>query len=177
VDTTKKMTVITQFVTDDNTDTGTLKEIKRFYMQDGRVIPNPTVTIGGMTYNSITQETCDNQKKTWKEPNDFGKAGGMKNMGEALRRGMTLVMSIWDDHDVNMLWLDSIFPLDQRGQPGAARGRCSTDSGKPEDVESQYPNSKVIFSEVKYGPINSTFPHYQLDEQEKMEELELEILE
>jgi len=177
VDTTKKMTVVTQFLTSDGSDQGTLSEIKRFYMQDGRVIPNPTVTIGGKTYNSITEETCDSQKTTWNETNSFKSKGGMKNMGEALKRGMTLVMSIWDDHAVDMLWLDSIYPLDKRRQPGAARGRCSTDSGKPEDVEKQFPNSKVVFSSVKYGPINSTFPHYKLDEQEKLKELELEVLE
>jgi len=171
------MTVVTQFLTHNGQDTGDLSEIKRFYMQDGKVIPNPTVTIGGMTYNSITQATCDNQKKTWNETNSYSAKGGMKNMGEALRRGMTLVMSIWDDHDVNMLWLDSNYPLDKIGQPGNARGRCSTDSGKPEDVEKQFPNSKVIFSEVKYGPINSTFPHYKLAEQEEMEKLEIDFLE
>ena len=33
--------------------------------------------------------------------------------GEALGRGMVLVMSLWDDHDSNMLWLDSDFPLDR----------------------------------------------------------------
>jgi cellulose 1,4-beta-cellobiosidase len=129
------MTVVTQFITNDGSDHGTLSEIKRFYMQDGRVIPNPTVTVGDKTFNSMTQENCDSQKQTFGEKNSFSAKGGMQNMGEALRRGMTLVMSIWDDHDANMLWLDSDYPLDQRGQPGNARGRCSTDSGKPEDVE------------------------------------------
>jgi len=28
-------------------------------------------------------------------------------MGEAMRRGMTLIMSIWDDHAADMNWLDS----------------------------------------------------------------------
>ena len=28
-------------------------------------------------------------------------------------RGMVLVMSLWDDHDANMLWLDSDYPLDR----------------------------------------------------------------
>jgi len=55
---------------------------------------------------------------------------------------MTLVMSLWDDHAVDMLWLDSIYPPTDEGKPGAARGRCSTDSGKPE--ERQFPNSKVV---------------------------------
>jgi cellulose 1,4-beta-cellobiosidase len=40
-------------------------------------------------------------------------------MGEALRRGLVLVMSIWDDHDANMLWLDSDYPLNKpRTNPG-----------------------------------------------------------
>merc|ERR1719334_1350909 len=28
-------------------------------------------------------------------------------------RGHVLVMSMWDDHDANMLWLDSDYPLDK----------------------------------------------------------------
>lgn len=159
------MTVITQFLTDDGTDSGTLSEIKRYYLQNGKMIPNPTVTVGGKTYNSITQDTCDSQKAFWNETNSFKSRGGMQNMGEALGRGMVLVMSIWDDHDVDMLWLDSDYPVDQQGKPGNARGRCSTDSGKPSDVEREYPDSKVQFSNIKHGAINSTFPHYLFDEQ------------
>jgi cellulose 1,4-beta-cellobiosidase len=34
-------------------------------------------------------------------------------------RGMVLVLSLWDDHDVNMLWLDSDYPLDKPNtEPG-----------------------------------------------------------
>jgi cellulose 1,4-beta-cellobiosidase len=40
VDTSKPITVVTQFITDDGTDTGTLSQIKRFYVQGGKVIPN-----------------------------------------------------------------------------------------------------------------------------------------
>jgi len=40
VDTSKPITVVTQFITADGTDTGTLKSIHRFYVQDGKVIPN-----------------------------------------------------------------------------------------------------------------------------------------
>jgi cellulose 1,4-beta-cellobiosidase len=49
---------------------------------------------------------------------------------------MVLVMSIWDDHEANMLWLDSDYPLDKdRNLPGIQRGSCATTSGKPTDVE------------------------------------------
>ena len=36
VDTTSPFTVVTQFITDDGTTTGTLSEIKRFYVQNGK---------------------------------------------------------------------------------------------------------------------------------------------
>ena len=38
-----------------------------------------------------------------------------------------------------------------------ARGSCSTDSGKPEDVENNYPDASVVFSNIKYGDIDSTY--------------------
>lgn len=79
-------------------------------------------------------------------------------MGEAIGRGMTLVMSIWDDHDANMLWLDSNYPLDKpASDPGIARGPCPTTSGVPKDIEANAPKSHIIWSNIKYGDINSTF--------------------
>merc|ERR1711913_94372 len=45
-------------------------------------------------------------------------------------------MSMWDDHDANMLWLDSNFPLDKDpSEPGVNRGPCPEDSGVPADME------------------------------------------
>ena len=78
-------------------------------------------------------------------------------MGEAMRSGMVLVLSLWDDHEANMLWLDSDYPLDQDPKnPGVKRGPCARDSGKPWDVERLYANSYVDFSNVKFGNIGST---------------------
>jgi cellulose 1,4-beta-cellobiosidase len=37
--------------------------------------------------------------------------GGLKRFGKALDNGMVLVLSLWDDHEANMLWLDSDYPL------------------------------------------------------------------
>ncbi|KAL5480267.1 CBH1_1 [Sanghuangporus weigelae] len=52
--------------------------------------------------------------------------------------------------DSNWRWLHDI--------SGYTTGNnCSTSSGVPEDVESQSPNSQVVFSNIKYGPIGSTF--------------------
>ena len=42
------MTVVTQFHTDDGTDNGELVEIRRLYVQDGRVIENSITQWDGM---------------------------------------------------------------------------------------------------------------------------------
>lgn len=153
VDTTKKVTVVTQFLTDAS---GNLSEIKRFYAQNGKVIPNSESTIAGVPGNSITQDYCDAQKLAFGDEGDFNRKGGLAQMGKALAGDMVLVMSVWDDHASNMLWLDSTFPVDKAGVPGAERGACATTSGVPADVEAQVPNSNVVFSNIKFGPIGST---------------------
>merc|ERR1711982_149479 len=81
--------------------------------------------------------------------------GGLGQIEKAIDAGVVLVMSLWDDHYANMLWLDSTYPVDS-SDPGAARGTCGTDSGVPADVESQHPDSHVLFSDIKFGPIGST---------------------
>ncbi len=43
IDTTQKITVVTQFLTSDGTDNGDLKEVRRFYVQNGQVIQNSKV--------------------------------------------------------------------------------------------------------------------------------------
>ncbi|KAB5571891.1 cellulose 1,4-beta-cellobiosidase [Coniochaeta sp. 2T2.1] len=153
VDTSSKFTVVTQFLTGSD---GNLSEIKRFYVQNGKVIPNSQSKIAGVSGNSITTDFCSKQKTAFGDTNVFAQKGGLAKMGDALKAGMVLVMSIWDDHAVNMLWLDSTYPTDST-KPGAARGSCPTTSGVPADVEAQVPNSNVIYSNVKFGPINSTF--------------------
>ncbi|KAF9563852.1 cellobiohydrolase I [Agrocybe pediades] len=157
VDTKKKMTVVTQFITNDGTANGRLVEIRRIYIQDGKVIQNSKTNIPGMdAYDSITDDYCVDQKTAFGDVDSFNLKGGMKGMEDGLRNGMVLSLSIWDDHHSNMLWLDSTYPTDST-KPGAARGSCATDSGKPSDIESSIPNSSVTFSNIKIGDIGSTF--------------------
>jgi cellulose 1,4-beta-cellobiosidase len=161
VNTAQPFTVVTQFITSDGTDNGDLTEIRRIYVQNGKVIPNSKANFPGLKdYSSISDQFCQDQKNLFKDHNDFALKGGLKTLGAALDRGMVLVMSLWDDHSVYMLWLDSNYPVNQPPSlPGIARGPCATSSGRPTDVESQYPNSNVKFSNIKYGPIGSTYPH------------------
>jgi cellulose 1,4-beta-cellobiosidase len=70
---------------------------------------------------------------------------------------MVLVLSLWNDQAVHMLWLDSSYPPDKSpSAPGVTRGICPTSSGAPDQVENQYPNAYVTYSNIKYGEIGST---------------------
>lgn len=55
-----------------------------------------------------------------------------------------------------MLWLDSTYPPEKEGEPGAARGPCGQDTGVPSEVEQQYASAKVVWSNIRFGPIGST---------------------
>ncbi|OCL10905.1 glycoside hydrolase family 7 protein [Glonium stellatum] len=153
VDTSSKFTVVTQFI-----GSGANLEIKRYYVQNGKLIPNSQSQIAGVTGNSITTAFCDAQKAAFGDTYTFKDKGGMANMASALSAGMVLVMSLWDDHYANMLWLDSTYPTTKDATtPGIARGSCATSSGVPADLESGSASSSVTYSNIKFGPINSTF--------------------
>merc|ERR1712232_1092594 len=46
IDTTKTLRSVTQFITDDGTDTGSLIEVRRFYRQGETVIHTPSISVG-----------------------------------------------------------------------------------------------------------------------------------
>lgn len=155
VDTSKPFTVVTQFLTSDSTDTGDLSEIRRFYVQDGKQIETPKLSVGGTTADSITDDFCTANKKETGDKDEFGIRGGLKQMGKALERGMVLVMSLWDDGAAHMLWLDSVYPPGST-VPGADRGPCDPSSGDPTECRSKYPDATVKYGNVKVGTLGST---------------------
>lgn len=159
VNTDSVFTVVTQFLTDDGTTSGTLSAIKRIYVQNGKVIQQSKTNVNGITStNEITDAFCNQQKEVTGDTNEFEKLGGLANMGDAMDDGMVLVLSIWDDYAANMLWLDSDYPTtSSASDPGVARGTCATDSGVPATVNSESPNAHVIFSNIKFGTLNSTY--------------------
>ena len=66
VDTTKPIKVVTQFITVDNTDSGELLKIERFYVQNGKKIAFPSTNVSGLgPYNDITNVNCGNQKRVF----------------------------------------------------------------------------------------------------------------
>lgn len=69
---------------------------------------------------------------------------------------LTNLGSLQDDYAAGMRWLDSTYP-ETSTAPGAERGTCPITSGVPSEVEAKYPNSNVIFSNIKFGTIGSTY--------------------
>lgn len=142
VDTNSKMTVVTQFLADG----GSLSDIKRFYVQNGNDIANSESNVDGVGANSITIDFCKAQKDAFGDGNIFAQNGGMSGMSKGLGTGMVLVMSLWDNHYANMLWFGSTYPTDAtKNDPGAARGTCPTDSGKPSELETSHASNSDVF--------------------------------
>ena len=159
VDTTKEMKVVTQFITSDGTDDGDLVEIRRFYVQNGNIIESPSSTIlGADDTDSITDAFCDAKKDLFGDVKDYQEHGGMKGMGESLDRGHVMIFSLWDDVEVNMLWLDSAYPLDKPvTDPGIKRGECPGDeTSTPAWLRENYPDAYVTFKNAAVGEIGST---------------------
>jgi cellulase len=150
VDTSRPFTIVTQFLTSDNTSTGTLTEIRRLYIQDGNLIPNTAETTNpavqampGGFKGAVTQDYCSARNTS-----DFLRLGGMAGMGESLARGMVLVMSIWNSPGDFMSWLDG---------EGNGAGPCNATAGDPARIVELTPDVAVTFSNIRWGDIGSTF--------------------
>ncbi|KAK3315914.1 concanavalin A-like lectin/glucanase domain-containing protein [Apodospora peruviana] len=148
IDTTRPFTVVTQFLTSDNTSTGDLVEIRRLYVQNGKIIPNTAETTNTAVQNlaggfegTITQDYC-----AARNAKDFTRLGGLKGMGGSLARGMVLIFSIWNSPGDFMSWLD-----------GGNNGPCNATAGDPAQIVATQPDVSVTFSNIKWGDIGSTF--------------------
>ncbi|KAK3361253.1 endoglucanase EG-1 precursor [Lasiosphaeria ovina] len=160
VDTSRKFTVVTQFLTTNGTGTGALREIRRLYVQGGKVIENAQIQVPGIDRgNSITDEFCAQEKKAFGAVNAFAAQGGLTGMGESLDRGMVLVFSVWNDNGSSMKWLDGTWPAtaDPAKDPGTGRGPCKPDEGTTADITANALWTQVKFSNVKSGEIGSTY--------------------
>merc|ERR1712157_518402 len=115
--------------------------------------------LGPRAGNSITDDFCSKQKSKFGDLNDFAAKGALREMGAALDRGMVLVLSLWYDTDVNMLWLDAAYPSNEPPRkPGVLRGPCPGGAtSEPKYLRSTHPDAQVAFSQIKVGTIGSTF--------------------
>ncbi len=86
VNTNSKFTVVTQFITSDNTTSGDLVEIRRIYVQNGKVIQNSAADFSGISaYNSITDNFCNAQKTFFGDTNSFEQRGRTRSHGWCFR--------------------------------------------------------------------------------------------
>lgn len=158
IDTKKKFTVVTQFITSDGTSNGDLTEIRRLWVQDGVVYQNPESSFTGLTGDSLTDKFCDGASTLFGGNNVFKARGGMGAIGDAMADGMVLTFSIWTDATTHMLWLDGDFPIGyDPSKPGISRGPCPADSGNPADVLREQSDATVTFSDIRIGDIGSTY--------------------
>jgi cellulase len=139
VDTTKPFTVVTQFPADAN---GYLKEIRRIYIQNGKAIPQAAVQVAGPpAINYLNQEYCAKSGAR-----RYEELGSMKGMGASMTRGMVLAFSIWWDEGGFMNWLDA-----------ENAGPCNATEGNPTIIRQVEKDPTVIFSNIKWGEIESTY--------------------
>jgi len=159
VNSNSKITVITQFYTDNNSTSGTLSEIRRLYIQSGKVIQNSKVNIPGMAaYDSISSAYCTAQEQVLGD-RGFDQRGGLTTASKSMAAGMVLTMGIWADaYASRMLWLDGNYPPDvDPNKPGVSRGSCPTTSGSPGDINVAAVTASVTFSNIRFGDIGSTY--------------------
>lgn len=154
INTNKKFTVVTQFK-----GSGTsLTAIKQYFIQDGKKFEVP-----GSKYvnnaNEITESFCKAAQPIFKDAKKFEQVGGLAQMGKATGNPMVLTLSIWDDGFANMLWLDGErYPTTRSAsEPGVPRGRCALTGSDPATVREKFRNAKVTYSNIKFGPIGSTY--------------------
>lgn len=151
LDSSKPFTAVTQFHTSDGTDAAPLAEVRRFYLQEGRLVW-PPAPAARMTDDSVAE-----QKRTFGEPNNFAEQGGMEALGRALDRGLVMVLSIWDDPSTNMQWLDGTYPPGAQG-PGAARGPCDASRSRTvAELRGAHGCARARFWDLAVGPLNSTW--------------------
>jgi cellulase len=120
-----------------------MTEIRRLYVQDGKIIQNAAVNITGPpVQNYMNNNYCSLKPGSER----YMELGGMEAMGDALSRGMVLIFSIWWSEGDFMQWLD-----------GGSSGPCNTTEGDPKNIVKIQPDPAVTFSNVKWGEIDSTY--------------------
>lgn len=96
--------VRTLFRTDNNRSNGSLVAIDQVFSQTLKDGTKKNFTI------SLTDESVAKSKELFGSGNGFGTTyGGLRSMGEALRKGMVMVLALWHEpgQGGNMNWLDS----------------------------------------------------------------------
>jgi hypothetical protein len=139
INTLEPFTIVTEF----REKSGDLEGMYQYYYQDGKKIMQPEYGFG--SGNAMTDDFCEKARADKKDAPYFKNNGGMKQFGKAVKRGMTLVVSFWDDMATNMNWLDS-----------GERGTCKMTDGDPKTLREKHPDASFAVRHVRWGPIGST---------------------
>jgi cellulose 1,4-beta-cellobiosidase len=139
VNTQKPFTIVTEF----REKNGELEGMYQSYYQNGKKIEQPEYGFG--SGNAMTDDFCKKSFEAHSEVPLFQQKGGMKQFSKAVKRGMTMVVSFWDDMATNMNWLDS-----------GKRGTCNPDLGDPKNLREKHPDASFGVRNVRWGPIGST---------------------
>jgi cellulose 1,4-beta-cellobiosidase len=141
IDTTKPITVITQFPTDAS---GKINKVIRIYEQGGTRISGTV----------MTDESIATNHASFGENNIFKTLGGFNTMTSSFSRKHVLVLSLWDDTSVQMRWLDSVYPIGSTTN-GSYRGPCASSNNDPSFLRSTYPSSYVTYSNVNVRSLST----------------------
>ncbi|CUA75473.1 putative 1,4-beta-D-glucan cellobiohydrolase A [Rhizoctonia solani] len=153
VGTEKKITVVTQFITADNTTTSALGEIRRLHIQNGKVIQNAKSLVAELSNcDFIIEKYFSAQNVAFSDPDVFASKGGFQALGDASDSGLILVMSVSGNGVTQMRWLDSVYRLTVHGPTLALLEGFA----KTLPVESQ-PMASVTFSNLRFGDIGLTY--------------------
>jgi len=139
INTNKPFAIITEFREKD----GELDGMYQYYMQNGKTIHPPDYGFG--SDNVMDNDFC---KKVLAQPTEkeyFFDHGGMPQFSKAVKNGMTMVLSFWDDMESNMNWLDS-----------GTRGPCNPKHGDPAVLREKHPDARFDIRHVRYGKIGTT---------------------
>merc|ERR1712093_481921 len=139
INTHKPFTIVTEF----REKSGELDGLYQYYYQDGKKIEQPDYGFG--SGNAMTDDFCKKSFDAHGEKPFFQNKGGMKQFGKSVKRGMTMVVSFWDDMATNMNWLDS-----------GKRGSCDPKDGDPKTLREKHPDASFGVRHVRWGPIGST---------------------
>lgn len=154
VDTTKNFTVVTRW--DEN-------QVSQFFIQDGKKIDIPSPVWDGLqsgkASGGLSADMCANQPSVFNERSAFAENGGWDtHKRQILNTPMALTMSIGVDYYAWNTWLDSVYPpYDSVGHPGEKRGDClPVEDNEPYQVHQRYSKAKVVWSNIRFGPIGTT---------------------
>merc|ERR1711963_135817 len=87
-------------------ETKIITEKGRISKVNGQIIENSKPSFDEISqYDSLTDDFCMDAKNLFGDYDDHSNKGGLKKMGDSMKNGMVLVLSLWDDHAAHMLWL------------------------------------------------------------------------